>query len=86
MTRPAALRLTPASLTATASGPQPLAGGDVPRLFWGWPEVLASTGISRRTLERELSAGRFPRPTKRIGRRPFWRPDDIIEWAYQSNK
>jgi predicted DNA-binding transcriptional regulator AlpA len=51
------------------------------RLLWGWPQILAATGINRRTLERELSAGRFPRPIRRVGRRPYWRPADVIRWA-----
>lgn len=51
------------------------------RLLWGWPEVIDATGIPRRTLERELSAGRFPRPVKRVGRRPYWRPSDVAAWA-----
>jgi predicted DNA-binding transcriptional regulator AlpA len=53
----------------------------VPRLLWGWREVLEATNIPRRTLERELSAGRFPKPVKRVGRRPFWRPADVAAWA-----
>ena len=53
----------------------------VERLLWGWPEVLSATGICRRTLERELSAGRFPRPVLRVGRRPYWKPADVIRWA-----
>jgi len=59
----------------------PAPGPAVERLLWGWPEVLAATGIPRRTLERALSAGRFPRPSRKCGRRPFWRPVDVIPWA-----
>lgn len=51
------------------------------RLLWGWPEVVAATGIPRRTLERELAADRFPRPIRRVGRRPFWKPSDVSSWA-----
>jgi predicted DNA-binding transcriptional regulator AlpA len=51
------------------------------RLLWGWPELLAALGIPRRSLEREILAGRFPKPLRRIGRRPFWSPDDIRRWA-----
>jgi predicted DNA-binding transcriptional regulator AlpA len=50
-------------------------------LLWGWPVILAVTGIPRRTLERELSAGRFPRPVRHVGRRPYWRPEDVRRWA-----
>ena len=50
-------------------------------LLWGWPQVLAKTTIPRRTLEREIAAGRFPKPIRRVGRRPFWRPLDVIRWA-----
>lgn len=53
----------------------------VPRLLWGWPEVLSATGIPRRTLEQELAAGRFCQPVRRVGRRPFWRPEDVRNWA-----
>jgi predicted DNA-binding transcriptional regulator AlpA len=53
----------------------------VPCLLWGWPEVLRACSIPRRTLEREIAASRFPKPVRRIGRRPFWKPTDIIRWA-----
>jgi predicted DNA-binding transcriptional regulator AlpA len=63
---------------ADPTGPRPEAPE---RLLWGWPEVLAATGINRRTLERELSASRFPAPIRRVGRRPYWRPADVARWA-----
>ncbi len=50
-------------------------------LLWGWPAILAKTNVPRRTLEREIVAGRFPKPIRRVGRRPFWRPLDVILWA-----
>jgi hypothetical protein len=53
----------------------------VPRLLWGWPEVLTATGIPRRTLTLELAAGRFVRPVRRVGRRPYWDPEAITRWA-----
>ncbi len=37
-------------------------------------------GVSRRTIERELSAGRFPQPDRRVGRRPLWRVATIEAW------
>jgi predicted DNA-binding transcriptional regulator AlpA len=54
---------------------------NVPCFLWGWPEVLAAISIPRRTLEREIAAGRFPKPVRRVGRRPFWRPEDVRVWA-----
>jgi hypothetical protein len=52
----------------------------VGRLLWGWPEIQAATGLPRRTLERELHRG-FPRPVRRVGRRPYWKPEDVVAWA-----
>ena len=72
---PAPLRLADAIDRPEAPGPA------VERLLWGWPEVLAATGIPRRTLEREIAAGRFPKPIRRVGRRPFFKPIDIIRWS-----
>jgi predicted DNA-binding transcriptional regulator AlpA len=72
--------MTPTRLPE-ASTATPVAPPSVVRLLWGWPDVISSTGIPRRTLERELAAGRFPEPIKRVGRRPFWRPADVIAWA-----
>jgi hypothetical protein len=51
-------------------------------LLWGWPDLLSATGIPRRTLERELAAGRFPKPVLRVGRRPYWDPRDVCRWAH----
>jgi predicted DNA-binding transcriptional regulator AlpA len=53
----------------------------VRRLIWGWPELLAVTGVPRSTLEREIAGKRFPAPCRRVGRRPYWRPSDVIRWA-----
>jgi predicted DNA-binding transcriptional regulator AlpA len=50
-------------------------------LLWAWPDVLQATNVPRRTLERELSAGRFPKPIKRVGKRPYWDPSAIRAWA-----
>ncbi len=56
------------------------------RLLIRMNEVATSLGISRRTLERERSAGRFPRPDKTIGRMPMWIPETIREWAEGGGK
>jgi predicted DNA-binding transcriptional regulator AlpA len=50
------------------------------KLAWGWDEISALTGVSRRLLERQLSAGKMPHPDVRIGRRVLWRPASIIAW------
>jgi predicted DNA-binding transcriptional regulator AlpA len=44
-------------------------------------EVAAGLGVSRRALERERSAGRFPQPDRHIGRCPLWSPETIRRWV-----
>jgi len=51
-----------------------------PRLALRADEVAASLGISRRSLQRELSAGRFPRPDLHVGRMPLWKPATVTLW------
>lgn len=63
---------------ATPEAPRP---PEPARLLWGWPEVIRATGIPRRTLERELSARRFPQPARRVGRRPYWKPEAVTAWT-----
>jgi hypothetical protein len=43
------------------------------KLLWDLSDIAALTGLSRRLLERELAAGRFPRADLRVGRRALWR-------------
>jgi predicted DNA-binding transcriptional regulator AlpA len=50
------------------------------RLTYRLDELAAALGISRRTLERERSVGRFPAPDLRIGKMPLWRPETIRAW------
>ena len=50
------------------------------RLLIRLDELADRLGISRRTLERERSAGRFPKADVRIGKMPLWRPETIREW------
>jgi predicted DNA-binding transcriptional regulator AlpA len=49
-------------------------------LTWGLDDIEALTGLSRRTLERLRSSGKFPRPDLVVGRRVLWRPSSIQEW------
>ena len=54
----------------------PLAG----RLALRLDELAAALGVSRRAIERERSAGRFPRPDRVVGRMPLWRPETVVGW------
>ena len=50
------------------------------RLTYGLNELAAVIGVSRRSIERDRSAGRFPKPDMKIGKRPLWRVETIQEW------
>ena len=50
------------------------------RLTLRLAELAQALGISRRTLERERSAGRFPAPDLAIGKAPLWKPETIRAW------
>jgi hypothetical protein len=52
----------------------------VGRLAYRIDEVAAALGVSRRAIERERAAGRFPRPDLTIGRMPLWRPETVREF------
>jgi predicted DNA-binding transcriptional regulator AlpA len=43
-------------------------------------EVARALGVSRRAVERERSAGRFPKPDLTIGRMPLWRVETVRAW------
>ena len=45
-------------------------------------EVARAIGISRRAIERERSAGRFPKPDRQIGRMPLWRVETIRAYLF----
>lgn len=51
------------------------------RLAWRLSEVAESLGISRRALERERAAGRFPKPDLTVGRMPLWCPETLRGWV-----
>ncbi len=59
-------------------GLQPLSGA---ALTWRLEAIAKALGVSRRTLERERSAGRFPPPDLSIGKMPLWRPETIRRWV-----
>jgi hypothetical protein len=48
------------------------------KLTWDLADIASLTGLSRRLLERELSAGRWPRPDIRIGRRCLWIQTSVL--------
>ena len=43
-------------------------------------ELINLTGMSRSTIEREVAAGRFPKPYKFGARIVAWRSDEIDEY------
>ena len=43
-------------------------------------ELATALGISRRTVERERSSGRFPKADLHIGKMPLWKPETIRAW------
>ncbi|NOD87407.1 MULTISPECIES: AlpA family transcriptional regulator [unclassified Ruegeria] len=45
------------------------------------PEVMAWSGLSKTTLEREIEAGRFPAPYRLAVTVVGWRWSDLHEWA-----
>jgi hypothetical protein len=43
-------------------------------------ELAHALGVSRRIIERERSAGRFPQADLHIGRCPLWRIETVKSW------
>jgi hypothetical protein len=74
-------RRTAAKAPGTApDGPRGDALGG--RITYRLDELAEAFGISRRTLERERSAGRFPKPDLIVSRRiPLWTPATITAWV-----
>lgn len=58
----------------------------VERLTWRLADVARSLGVSRRAIERERSAGRFPKPDVIVGRMPLCRPETIREWLGRAGR
>ena len=68
---------SPATGSPAADAPASTAGRMALRL----DELADALGVSRRTIERERSAGRFPRPDRLIGKMPVWSPATIRRWV-----
>ena len=47
------------------------------KLVYSMTEVARFLSVCRRTIERERSAGRFPKPDLHIGKRPLWTRETI---------
>ena len=62
------------------TGDAPASLPEVQRLAYRLDELATALGVSRRTIERERSAGRFPKPDKLIGKMPIWRVETIRSW------
>ena len=56
------------------------------RLTLRLDDLTVVLGVSRRTLERERSAGRFPRPDLTIGKMPLWRRETIRAWVERGGR
>jgi hypothetical protein len=56
------------------------------RLTFRLDDLAELFGVSRRTLERERSAGRFPAPDLTIGKMPLWKPETIQRWVDSGGK
>jgi predicted DNA-binding transcriptional regulator AlpA len=52
----------------------------------GIKDLTTILGVSRRLLERERSAGKFPPPDLTIGRMPRWQRETIARWIANAGK
>ena len=68
------------ALAAPPASPAAPADVVAGRLALRLADVAKLLGVSRRALERERSAGRFPRPDRTIGRMPLWSVETIRRW------
>lgn len=50
------------------------------RLVYRLDDLVDLLGVSRRAIERERAAGRFPKADVIVGRMPLWRPESIRAW------
>jgi predicted DNA-binding transcriptional regulator AlpA len=70
----------PTLRTAEPDTEAPTADPFAGRLTLRLNEVASALGVSRRAIERERSAGRFPRPDRTIGKMPIWSVETIRQW------
>ncbi len=58
----------------------------VARLTYRLDELAEAFGVSRRTIERERSAGRFPKPDLKMGKMPLWRVETVRRWIEEGGR
>ena len=78
--------MTPNKSSTHENAPHPLPAPTSPtpeRLALRLDEVAVALGMSRRTIERLRSAGRFPKPDRKVGKVPLWSPATIRRWVEQ---
>ena len=69
-------------MTASTKQPQTPESAGSERLAYRLDELSRLLGVSRRTIERVRSAGRFPKPCKILGKRtPLWSVQTIRQWV-----
>lgn len=67
-------------MNSTAPGaPSPVADPPI-RLLYRLDELPAMLGVSRRLIDSERAAGRFPAPDVRMGRVPLWSLETLQAW------
>jgi hypothetical protein len=66
----------PAAQDPKDPGPVPIRE----KLAWSLDDISALTDLSKRLLQRGVSAGRMPRPDLKVCRRALWRPATIMGW------
>lgn len=54
--------------------------------FVGYGEVEGALGVSRRTIERMVRAGDFPKPTQLAPNRVGWQVEAVEKWLSDSGR
>jgi predicted DNA-binding transcriptional regulator AlpA len=74
---PTLTRYRPGVILVEKTTIEPLVGVE------GLAKILS---VSRRTIERQRSAGNFPRPDLYIGKMPRWQPETVRRWIAAGGK
>jgi predicted DNA-binding transcriptional regulator AlpA len=72
--------------TAEAAPEAPSSDPYSDRLTLRLDEVAKALGVDRRSIERERSAGRFPKPDLQFRRMPLWRVETIRAWVERGGR